>query len=175
MERVNRRIYTPNNNGGSSKIEMTYTTSQLNKQSKGLCGYEFRFPSTARYSDTLVLQVASQANVNIHVVLKKIGQPLSNEELSENLYTFWDIPGSKYVSYDRKLSVNYPWTFVVLLEPTSNNLDADFALYYWFKDNAGVTSAQTIEESIIQETVPITIVKGAEKIEYVSVENSMLR
>ena len=84
------------------------------------------------------------------------------------MYTFWDIPGSKYVSYDRKLSVNYPWTFVVLLEPTSNNLDADFAIYYWFKDNAGVTSAQTIEESIIQETVPITIVKGAEKIEYVS-------
>jgi len=99
-----------------------------------MCAYELRYPSKAGYLDNLDITVAMQEYVNIHIAVKKIGQDFTNENMEGKLYSFYDTPGNIGEGLRRTMSIGYPWTFHILIEPTSVTNDVILEMMFWFTD-----------------------------------------
>ena len=81
-----------------------------------MCTYEIRYPSTASYTDTLTLKLSNMKNVIVHVAVKRLGQSITNDDLKDSLYKF-----SQYETDLNFLEVEYPLTYLVILEPSDSN------------------------------------------------------
>jgi len=50
------------------------------------------------------------------------------------LYSFYDTPGNIGEGLRRTMSIGYPWTFHILIEPTSVTNDVILEMMFWFTD-----------------------------------------